>query len=82
MLRKLFKKILCLAVRLYQVALSPYLGPSCRFQPTCSNYALEAINNHNLAKALKLIFIRLSKCHPLGRFGFDPVPKGEKNETN
>lgn len=62
----------------YQLALSPYLGPNCRFQPTCSNYAREAIVRHGIWRGGYLSLRRLSRCHPVtwlgGGEGFDPVP--------
>ena len=61
-------------VRLYQLILSPILGPRCRFQPTCSSYALDAIKLHGGLKGGWLAIKRISKCHPWGGHGFDPVP--------
>ncbi len=63
-------------VRFYQVVISPLLGPRCRFQPTCSSYALEAIRLHGGVKGGWLAAKRIAKCHPWGGFGYDPVPKG------
>lgn len=63
-------------VRFYQLVISPFLGPRCRFQPTCSSYALEAINLHGGVKGGWLALKRIVKCHPWGGFGYDPVPKG------
>lgn len=63
-------------VRLYQLVLSPLLGPRCRFQPTCSSYAIEAITLHGGMKGGWLALKRILKCHPWGGFGYDPVPKG------
>ena len=61
-------------VRLYQLILSPILGPRCRFQPTCSSYALDAIKLHGGLKGGWLALKRITKCHPWGGHGFDPVP--------
>ncbi|MCX7980710.1 MAG: membrane protein insertion efficiency factor YidD [Bacteroidia bacterium] len=61
-------------IRLYQGLLSPYLPPSCRYTPTCSEYAIEALRKHGLWKGLGLTLRRLSRCHPWGRSGYDPVP--------
>lgn len=63
-------------VRLYQLVISPLLGPRCRFQPTCSSYAVEAISLHGGLKGGWLTLKRISKCHPWGGFGYDPVPQG------
>ena len=71
---------LILLVRTYQVTLSPLvaavLGSSahCRFQPTCSRYAVEAIRRHGAIRGLWLAAKRLARCHPWGKFGADPVP--------
>jgi putative membrane protein insertion efficiency factor len=62
------------AIRLYQVALSPVLGPACRYQPSCSHFAAEAIERHGLRRGAWLALRRLSRCHPLGGHGYDPVP--------
>ena len=61
-------------IRLYQVTLSPYLGRSCRFYPTCSNYALEAIQLHGVWRGGWLTLRRLGRCHPFHPGGFDPPP--------
>lgn len=67
-----------LLIRGYQVAISPYLGSHCRFQPTCSRYASEAIARHGIWRGGYLSLRRLSRCHPVawlgGGQGFDPVP--------
>jgi uncharacterized protein len=62
-------------IRLYQYALSPFLGGRCRFYPSCSDYALECFDKHNVVRATSLISQRLLRCHPFGRHGFDPVPE-------
>jgi putative membrane protein insertion efficiency factor len=61
-------------IKLYQWILSPLLGPKCRFTPTCSNYALEAFKKYGLFKGFWLTVKRISRCHPLGGHGYDPVP--------
>jgi putative membrane protein insertion efficiency factor len=61
-------------IRLYQLTLSPYLGRSCRFYPTCSNYALEAIELHGVWRGSWLTLRRLGRCHPFHPGGFDPPP--------
>ncbi|MFZ9474341.1 MAG: membrane protein insertion efficiency factor YidD [Bacteroidia bacterium] len=61
-------------IRFYQRCISPLLPQACRFQPTCSNYALEAFQKHGLFKACSLTFTRLFRCHPWGGHGHDPVP--------
>ena len=67
-------KLLIRLVRGYQLVLSPYFGGSCRFLPTCSCYAIEAIETHGALRGSWLALRRLGRCHPLGRSGFDPVP--------
>jgi putative membrane protein insertion efficiency factor len=67
-------KLLRALVRGYQLLLSPYFGGSCRFLPTCSCYAIQAIETHGAWRGAWLALRRLSRCHPLGRSGFDPVP--------
>lgn len=61
-------------IRLYQLILSPLLGPSCRFTPTCSQYALEAFRKYGPIKGLWLTARRIVRCHPWGGHGEDPVP--------
>ncbi len=61
-------------IRLYQVTLSPYMGRQCRYTPTCSNYALEALQKHGLLKGGWLAFKRILRCAPWGGSGYDPVP--------
>lgn len=61
-------------IRLYQILISPHLGPRCRFHPTCSHYAHEAIARHGALRGLGLALRRLGRCHPWHPGGFDPVP--------
>ena len=62
----------------YQKIISPLVGPSCRFYPTCSEYAKEAIKEYGILRGSWLTLKRISKCHPLGDSGFDPVPVEKK----
>ena len=71
---KVLNYFLIVPIKLYQKLLSPLIGPSCRFTPTCSNYAIEAINKHGPFKGFWLAIKRISKCHPWGDSGHDPVP--------
>ena len=71
---KILTYLLILPIKLYQILLSPLIGPSCRFTPTCSNYAIEAINKYGPFKGFWLAIKRISKCHPWGDSGHDPVP--------
>ncbi|RMH19689.1 MAG: membrane protein insertion efficiency factor YidD [Gemmatimonadetes bacterium] len=61
-------------IRFYQRAVSPLTPPSCRFTPTCSQYAAEAVTRHGALKGAWLAARRIRRCHPLGGSGFDPVP--------
>lgn len=61
-------------IKLYQWIISPWLGPSCRYTPTCSHYAAEALKKYGLFKGLWLAIRRISRCHPWGGSGYDPVP--------
>ena len=61
-------------VRAYQLLLSPFAGGACRFTPSCSAYALEAIETHGLARGMWLAIRRVARCHPFARPGIDPVP--------
>ena len=72
---KIINYFLIVPIKLYQILLSPLIGPSCRFTPTCSNYAIDAINKHGPFKGLWLAIKRISKCHPWGDSGHDPVPQ-------
>jgi putative membrane protein insertion efficiency factor len=67
-------KVMWMGIRFYQLAISPMLGPACRYYPTCSNYALEAIGKYGALKGGWLAARRLSRCHPFRPGGFDPVP--------
>ena len=62
-------------VRAYQLLISPLLLPSCRFLPTCSEYAAEAIERHGAVRGAALALRRLGRCHPWGGSGYDPVPE-------
>lgn len=61
-------------IRLYQVTLSPYMGRQCRYTPTCSNYAIEALQKHGLLRGSWLALRRILRCAPWGGSGYDPVP--------
>ncbi len=81
MMWSLPKKLLVLLVRLYQLCISPLLGPKCRFYPSCSSYAIDAIDKHGAGKGSLLAVARLCKCHPWHPGGFDPVPE-KSNSTS
>jgi putative membrane protein insertion efficiency factor len=66
--------VLKIFIRAYQLVLSPLIGPSCRFYPSCSQYGIEAIETHGSLRGTWLTIKRISRCHPWHEGGFDPVP--------
>lgn len=68
------KALLILLVDVYQKAISPFLGANCRYTPTCSEYAKEAIQKHGPVRGLRLAIRRILSCNPRGGSGYDPVP--------
>lgn len=68
-------RMLEILIRLYQWTISPLLGPTCRFHPSCSNYALEAIRRFGAVRGGWLTIRRIARCHPWHPGGFDPVPQ-------
>lgn len=69
------RRILVGLIHGYRYIISPWLCPACRFDPTCSRYAIDAINQHGCLRGLGLAVFRLLKCHPFHAGGFDPVKK-------
>ena len=70
----LARRALIAVVRTYQLMISPHLAPACRFEPSCSAYAIEAISRHGALRGARLAAARIGRCHPWGGFGYDPVP--------
>ena len=70
----MMRRLLMALVRGYQLLLSPWLGGSCRFEPTCSNYSLQALQQHGAAAGSYLTLKRIARCHPWCDGGHDPVP--------
>lgn len=68
------KYIFIVLIRFYQYGIGPYFMSSCRFTPTCSNYGISAIHKHGVIKGSWLTLRRISRCHPWGGSGYDPVP--------
>ncbi len=73
-LRQWPRQLLILGVRLYQVGLSPIFGGACRYYPSCSVYAIEALERHGAVRGGWLAVRRIARCHPFRPGGFDPVP--------
>lgn len=74
LIKDILSRFFILLIRFYQGAISPYLAPSCRYTPTCSQYGVEAIQKHGPFKGGWLTLKRLLSCHPWGGSGYDPVP--------
>ena len=81
-MRSLPKRILLWLIRFYRAAISPTHAPCCRFYPSCSAYAIEAIQTHGPARGLWLAGRRILRCHPGDPGGFDPVPPSNSNDNN
>lgn len=73
-MKRLLSYLLLLPIYFYQKCISPMIGPSCRFTPTCSQYTVEAIKKHGPFKGFCLAVRRILRCHPWGGSGYDPVP--------
>ena len=73
-MKRIFSLLLIIPIKIYQIIISPLLGPSCRFTPTCSQYAVEAIQKYGPFKGSWLSFKRIMRCHRWGASGYDPVP--------
>jgi putative membrane protein insertion efficiency factor len=77
------KRLLLLLLRGYKLGVSPFLGQNCRFYPSCSDYAAEAVREYGALKGAALAIRRLSKCHPWNAGGVDPVPaKSQKHDAS
>ncbi|WP_120214174.1 membrane protein insertion efficiency factor YidD [Epilithonimonas arachidiradicis] len=74
MLNKILTFPIVILIKFYQLAISPWLGKNCRYDPTCSHYTLEALKVHGLFKGSWLAIKRIGSCHPWGGEGYDPVP--------
>lgn len=76
----MFARVLISLVRLYRIAISSWTPASCRYTPTCSAYAIEAIETHGARRGSWLAVRRIARCHPWGGYGFDPVPESRSVE--
>ncbi len=81
-MKRLMSKFLILLIRIYQGGISPLFPATCRYQPTCSAYGVEAIQKHGPWKGGKLAVKRICSCHPWGGQGYDPVPDPPKERTH
>jgi len=82
-LKKAIKKVMIFLIRTYQTTLSPrFSHGSCRYTPTCSQYAIEAIEIHGIIKGTLLAIWRIMRCNPFCKGGWDPVPPKKQNEDN
>ncbi|MDR3357939.1 MAG: membrane protein insertion efficiency factor YidD [Desulfovibrio sp.] len=77
-MKNLVRHLFVLPVRMYQYFISPALPPACRFYPTCSDYAAEAVLRHGALRGAFLALRRLARCHPFGGYGYDPVPPAKR----
>ena len=73
-MKNIIAELLILPIKIYQQCISRFTPPSCRFTPTCSQYAIEALRKHGVFKGLYLAIRRILRCHPWGGSGYDPVP--------
>ena len=79
MIRHFFQRLMLVALRTYQLAISPLLPPACRFEPTCSVFAVEAVRLHGPWRGSWMAMRRLGRCHPFHPGGYDPVPQPEEH---
>ena len=78
-LKTIFSMVIVGLVKFYQLAISPWLGKSCRYSPTCSQYMIEAVQEWGPLRGFWMGIKRIGRCHPWGGHGFDPVPKNSVN---
>ena len=78
----MLSKLLIACVRAYQILLGAHMGNCCRFEPSCSNYSIEALRRHGAWRGLWLTGRRVLRCHPFGPSGYDPVPSKPWNNPN
>lgn len=82
-MKKLIKKVMIFLIRTYQLTISPrFSHGSCRYTPTCSQYAIEAIEIHGIFKGTLMAIWRIMRCNPFFKGGWDPVPPKKTNEDN
>lgn len=76
----MIKNLIIALIDFYRLCISPFTAPTCRFYPTCSQYARESLIEHGVLKGLYLSLKRILKCHPFHSGGFDPVPHNNRNK--
>jgi putative membrane protein insertion efficiency factor len=81
-MRKILIHPFVLLIKGYQLLISPLLPPTCRYDPTCSHYAIEALQKHGFLKGGWLAIKRIGSCHPWGSSGYDPVPEKDKKQSH
>ena len=74
---KIFSHVIIGIIKVYKIFISPYIGPSCRYLPTCSEYFIDSLKEYGLLKGTYKGTKRILSCHPLGGHGYDPVKKGK-----
>lgn len=79
MIGRAVASLLLMLIRAYQLLIAPLLGPCCRYLPSCSEYAADAIRIHGPLRGSWLALRRVSRCHPFHSSGYDPVPRGEES---
>ena len=82
MIKMVIKSLFLLPIRLYQYVISPILPASCRYYPSCSHYAADAVKQHGAVRGAWLAAKRIATCHPFGGSGYDPVPKSNAQKEN
>lgn len=73
-MQRISNYLIILPIKIYQIIISPWLPNACRYNPTCSQYGIEAVKKYGIFKGSYLLFKRLIRCHPWGGHGYDPVP--------
>lgn len=76
------KRVLLAMLRFYKRSISPLLPPACKYTPTCSEYAMEAIQKHGVIKGVGLAIWRILRCNPFAKGGYDPVPEPKKHKES
>jgi len=74
--------LISLPIKIYQIVISPFISCNCRYKPSCSHYALEAIDKHGTINGIALAIKRILRCNPWGGYGYDPVPQNKKGKNH